>query len=218
MANLHVLAASLLLVGSQIAAAADPAVPSSGAMPYGPSAGYGYGPQPYAGGPNGAGYYGGSPYGGAGYGGAPYGGAGYGGAPYGAAPYGGAPYGGPRYGGGPYNGGGPFGGGGPFSGGSPFSGMPFMQSFDMSRRDSFNPMHPRVWGAGPQVWMDPTDPQDGMSQAWDDMMNAPARMGRVPPGWKAPTIDIPNPIDVGDEFEKNARRAPTIMRENFTFN
>ena len=35
-------------------------------------------------------------------------------------------------------------------------------------------------------------------------MNAPARMGRVPPGWKAPTIDIPNPIDVGDEFEKNA--------------
>jgi hypothetical protein len=93
-----------------------------------------------------------------------------------------------------------------------------MQSFDMSRRDSFNPMHPRVWGAGPQVWMDPTNPQDGMSQAWDDMMNAPARMGRVPPGWKAPTIDIPNPIDVGDEFEKNARRAPTIMRENFTFN
>jgi len=96
--------------------------------------------------------------------------------------------------------------------------MPFMQSFDMSRRDSFNPMHPRVWGAGPQVWMDPTDPQDGISQAWDDMMNAPARMGRVPPGWKAPTIDIPNPIDVGDEFEKNARRAPTIMRDNFTFN
>ena len=88
----------------------------------------------------------------------------------------------------------------------------------MSRRDSFNPMHPRVWGAGPQVWMDPTDPEDGMSQAWDDMMNAPARMGRVPPGWKAPTIDIPNPIDVGDEFEENARRAPTIMRDNFSFN
>jgi hypothetical protein len=191
MANLRVLAASLLLVGSQVAAAADPAVPPSGAVPYGPSAGYG--PQPYAGGP-------------------------YGG-PYGGGYYpGGAPYGGGPFGGGPFNGGGPFGGGGPFSGGSPFRGVPFMQSFDMSRRDSFNPMHPRVWGAGPQVWMDPTDPKDGMSQAWDDMMNAPARMGRVPPGWKAPTIDIPNPIDVGDEFEKNVRRAPTIMRENFTFN
>ena len=35
----------------------------------------------------------------------------------------------------------------------------------------------------------------------------------LPPGWKAPTIDIPNPIDVGDEFEKNARRAPNIIRD-----
>jgi hypothetical protein len=97
-------------------------------------------------------------------------------------------------------------------------GVPFMQSFDMSRPDSFNPMRPRVWGRGPQTWMNPYDPKDGLSDAWDDMMNAPSRMGRVPPGWKAPTIDIPNPIDVGDEFEKNARRAPHIIRDNFTFN
>ncbi|MCB1772837.1 MAG: hypothetical protein KDI88_04425 [Gammaproteobacteria bacterium] len=160
MSVFRVLAASLLLAGSQMATA----------QPYGPGPGFGpYGPG------------------------------------YGAGPYGG-PYGGP------YNGGGPFGGA------SPFRGVPFMQSFDMSRPDSFNPMRPRVWGAGPQVWMNPTDPKEGMSQAWDDMMNAPARMGRVPPGWKAPTIDIPNPIDVGDEFEKNARRAPYIMRDNFTFN
>lgn len=66
--------------------------------------------------------------------------------------------------------------------------------------------------------MTPWDPKEGMSDAWDDMMNAPHRMGRVPPGWKAPSIDVPNPIDVGDEFEKNARRAPRIMRDNFTFN
>jgi hypothetical protein len=112
----------------------------------------------------------------------------------------------------------PFGGGRGYRGNSPFSGVPFMQSFDMSRPDSFNPMRPRVWGAGPQTWLNPGDPKEGLSQAWDDMMNAPARMGRVPPGWKAPTIDIPNPIDVGDEFEKNARRAPHIMRDNFTFN
>ena len=193
MADLRVLAASLLLIGSQITAAEEAAAPSAPtAAPYGPPAGYNaYGPGPYNGG------YRGGPYGGG---------------PYGRGPYGnGARYGGP-YGGGPGYYGGRRGGNGPFSG------IPFMQSFDMSRPDSFNPMHPRVWGAGPQVWLDPTDPQDGMSQAWDDMMNAPARMGRVPPGWKAPTIDIPNPIDVGDEFEKNARRAPTIMRENFTFN
>ena len=193
MADLRVLAASLLLIGSQIAAAeqaATQAAPVPGAGYGAPAqAATGYGPGPYRAAPFNRGPYGGGPY-------------------YGARPYGGGPYGGP-YGGNRYYGN---------RGSGPFSGMPFMQSFDMSRPDSFNPMRPRVWGAGPQVWLDPTDPQDGMSQAWDDMMNAPARMGRVPPGWKAPTIDIPNPIDVGDEFEKNARRAPTIMRENFTFN
>jgi hypothetical protein len=200
MADLRVLAASLLLVGSQMAAA-EQAAPAPGVAPGGPPAGYGaYAPGPY--GPN---NYNRGPYGGGPYGGGPYGARPYAGGPFGGGPFTGGPYGGNRY----------YGGN---RGSGPFSGVPFMQSFDMSRRDSFNPMHPRVWGAGPQVWMDPTDPQDGMSQAWDDMMNAPSRMGRVPPGWKAPTIDVPNPIDVGDEFEKNARRAPTIMRDNFTFN
>lgn len=176
MAKFRVLAASVLLIGSQLAAA-DGYMPAPGAMPYGPPVGYAPGP-------------------------------------YGAGPFNGGPFNS-----GPFNGG-PFGGsyGRPYGGSGPFSGVPFMQSFDMSRPDSFNPMRPRVWGAGPQVWMNPTDPKEGMSQAWDDMMNAPARMGRVPPGWKAPTIDIPNPIDVGDEFEKNARRAPHIIRDNFTFN
>ena len=178
MASFKAIAASLLLIGSQVAGAESyPPMPAPGAMPYGgPGA---YGPRPYGGGPMG---------------------------------------GGPFNSGGPFGGGGPFNGGGPFGGGSPFRGVPFMQSFDMSRPDSFNPMRRRVWGAGPQVWMNPNDPQEGVSQAWDDMMNAPARMGRVPPGWKAPTIDIPNPVDVGDEFEKNIRRAPYIMRDNFTFN
>lgn len=177
MAILRVLAASMLLAGSQLAVAQG--VPMPGAMPYGPAP-YGAGPFP----------------------------GGFGG-PYGS------PYGGP-FGGGPF--GGPYNGGGPFGGGSPFRGVPFMQSFDMSRPDSFNPMHPRVLGRGPGAWMNPTDPKNSLSNAWDDMMNAPARMGRVPPGWKAPTIDIPNPVDVADEFEKNARRAPYIMRDNFTFN
>lgn len=214
MADLRVLAASLLLIGSPLASAEQTA-PQPAAAPQAAPA-YGYGQTPY----RAAGPYNRGPYNRGPYGGAPYGGPRYGGAPYGGGPFNGGPFGGNGYGGGPFNGG-PFGGNryyGGNRGSGPFSGVPFMQSFDMSRRDSFNPMHPRVWGAGPQTWMDPTDPQDGMSQAWDDMMNAPARMGRVPPGWKAPTIDIPNPIDVGDEFEKNARRAPTIMRDNFTFN
>jgi hypothetical protein len=184
MAILRVLAASLLVAGSQLAVAQG--MPGPGAMPYGPAP-YGAGPFP------------------GGFGG-PYG------SPYGGGPFSGGPFSGGPFGGGPYNGGGPFGGG------SPFRGVPFMQSFDMSRPDSFNPMHPRVLGRGPGAWMNPTDPKDSLSNAWDDMMNAPARMGRVPPGWKAPTIDIPNPVDVADEFEKNARRAPYIIRDNFTFN
>jgi hypothetical protein len=197
MADLRVLAVTALLLGSHMVAA-EQQTPAPGVAAGGPVPAYGaYRPGPYGGGP--------APFNRGPYGGAPYGGGPYSGGPYGGGPVNGMPFGGNRY----------YGGRG---GSGPFSGVPFMQSFDMSRRDSFNPMHPRVWGAGPQVWMDPTDPQDGMSQAWDDMMNAPARMGRVPPGWKAPTIDIPNPIDVGDEFEKNARRAPTIMRDNFTFN
>jgi hypothetical protein len=174
MSVFRVMAASLLLAGSQLATA----------QPYGPGPGY----APY-----------GQPMG--------YGPGAFGGVPYGGAPYGGGPFGG-----------GPFNGGGPFGGGSPMRGVPFMQSFDMSRPDSFNPMRREAWGAGPQYWMNPMDPKEGMSQAWDDMMNAPHRLGRVPPGWKAPSIDIPNPIDVGDEFEKNARRAPHIMRDNFSFN
>jgi hypothetical protein len=179
----RLMAAALLLAGSQLATA----------QPYGPPPGA-FGPGP--------GSYGGAPFAGG---------------PYGAGPYGGGPFGGGPFGGGPF-GGGPYNSGGPFGGASPFRGVPFMQSFDMSRPDSFNPMRRQVWGAGPQVWMNPTNPDDGLSQAWDDMMNAPARMGRVPPGWKAPTIDVPNPVDVADEFERNARNAPNIIRDNFTFN
>lgn len=178
MSNFRVLAASLLVLGSQLASAEQPAAPApyAGVPNYAPGPGV-YGPGPYNGGP-------------------------YARGPYGGGPFGGVPFGGGRYG----------------RGSGPFSGVPFMQSFDMSRPDSFNPFRRRAWGAGPQVWLNPMDPKEGMSQAWDDMMNAPARLGRVPPGWKAPTIDIPNPIDVGDEFEKNARRAPYIMRDNFSFN
>lgn len=194
MAKFRILAASMILAGSQIAAA-DQAVQPQGAAPHGAAPAYGYA----------AGPYGATPYNRG---------------PFNAGPFNGGPFNG-GFNRGPFNGG-PFGGGpfnrGGYGGGSPFSGVPFMQSFDMSRPDSFNPMRRRVWGAGPQVWLNPTDPKEGMSQAWDDMMNAPHYMGRVPPGWKAPTIDIPNPIDVGDEFEKNARRAPNIMRDNFTFN
>ena len=96
------------------------------------------------------------------------------GMPYGAGPYGRpGPYAMP-YGRGPYNNG-PWGGG-------PFNNGP-MNRF-----------------GNPSAWMNPSDPKGSMSNMWDDMLNAPSRMGKMPDGWTAPSISVPNPIDVGDEF------------------
>ena len=54
-----------------------------------------------------------------------------------------------------------------------------------------------IFGEGPSRWF---RGKDGMAQAWDDMMAAPSRMGRMPPGWYFPEISTPNPVDVGDQL------------------
>jgi hypothetical protein len=70
------------------------------------------------------------------------------------------------------------------------------------------------WGNDvPFRWIDPTDPRDSIGDMWDDALNAPNRMGRMPPGWTAPYISVPNPIDVEEEFERNARNFPDEMRK-----
>ena len=51
MVKFRVMAASLLLIGSQMASAED--APAPGAAPYGPMPGYGYAPGPYGGAPHG---------------------------------------------------------------------------------------------------------------------------------------------------------------------
>ena len=47
-----------------------------------------------------------------------------------------------------------------------------------------------------------------MSRNWDDMLNAPSRMGEMPGGWEAPSISAPNPVDVGDDIDNAARDLP----------
>ncbi len=47
--------------------------------------------------------------------------------------------------------------------------------------------------------------KEGMAQAWDDMLRAPSRMGRMPPGWYFPEISTPNPVDVGDQLGVGAK-------------
>ncbi len=69
------------------------------------------------------------------------------------------------------------------------------------------------WGNDvPFKWMDPSDPEESIANMWEDAINTPYNMGRMPPGWTAPQISVPNPIDVENEFERNFRNAPTEFR------
>lgn len=149
MASFRVLTASLLLLGSQIAAADGPVAPAPGVSPYGPPVGYAPGP------------YGGGPFGG-----------------------------GPFYGGGPY-------GGGPTA---VVRSMAVAPSTVAARSavcrscrastcralTASTRCGPRVWGAGPQVWLDPTDPKEGMSQAWGRHDERTASHGPCAAGLEGP--------------------------------
>jgi len=56
----------------------------------------------------------------------------------------------------------------------------------------------------PQRWMK-QGPKEGAGQVFDDFLDAPSRMGDIPPGVSAPTISVPNPIDVADELERGSK-------------
>ena len=63
-------------------------------------------------------------------------------------------------------------------------------------------------------WMD----KDWFGDSWDDMLNAPADMGEMPGGWSAPTVSVPNPVDVGDELGTAAEDVPSQMRNVYDEN
>lgn len=56
----------------------------------------------------------------------------------------------------------------------------------------------------PRRWMR-QGPKEGAGQVFDDFLDAPSRLGDMPGGWSAPTISVPNPIDVMDELEDGSR-------------
>ena len=69
----------------------------------------------------------------------------------------------------------------------------------------------KFWGrSGPSRWMNPN--KGNMEQGWDDMINAPSRMGEMPGGWTAPEVTVPNPIDMGDQVQENVEDLPDQMR------
>ncbi len=49
--------------------------------------------------------------------------------------------------------------------------------------------------------------------SWDDMINAPGRMGEMPGGWTAPEVTVPNPIDMGDQVQDNVKDLPEQIKD-----
>ena len=101
----------------------------------------------------------------------------------------------------------PWGGGNssmPWGGGN--NSMPWSRGNNRSGNNKF-------WGrSGPSTWMSPS--KDNWENSWDDMINAPSRMGDdMPGGWSAPEVTMPNPIDMGDQMQDNVRDLPDQMKD-----
>jgi hypothetical protein len=125
--------------------------------------------------------------------------------------------------------------------GNKFGGRNFGEEFWPGRGSVYEdalPMHgpwDRNWGkapwnrdyenmwepeGGPDKWFDFNDPKEGIANAWEDMLYTPNALGTMPGGWKAPSISVPNPVDVGDEFKNAARDMPDEMKnfsDGFTY-
>jgi len=70
----------------------------------------------------------------------------------------------------------------------------------------------KFWGdSGPSKWMNPN--KRNWENSWDDMINAPSRVGEMPGGWTAPEVSVPNPIDMGDQVQDNVQDLPDQMRD-----
>jgi hypothetical protein len=63
-------------------------------------------------------------------------------------------------------------------------------------------------------WMN----KDRFADGWDDMLNAPSDMGELPGGFTAPSVSVPNPVDVGEQFDDAARDAPEQLRNVYDEN
>ena len=95
---------------------------------------------------------------------------------------------------------------GPNSGPSAFN----TPGYNSNRRNNNGWNNNNFWGrSGPSTWMNPN--KNNMERGWDDMINAPSRMGEMPGGWNAPEVTMPNPIDMGDQMQDNVKDLPEQM-------
>lgn len=65
---------------------------------------------------------------------------------------------------------------------------PFLPNVNADRK--------KAWGDVRHIW--PDFYTDFTDEAWDKSINAPYDMGRMPGGWRAPSLSSPDPVTVGD--------------------
>lgn len=65
-----------------------------------------------------------------------------------------------------------------------------------------------AWGDERHIW--PDFYTDFTGDAWDKMINTPYDAGRMPGGWRAPSLSTPDPVTVSDAV---ANQMPPIMEE-----
>ncbi|NNJ49770.1 MAG: hypothetical protein HKP22_05320 [Gammaproteobacteria bacterium] len=89
---------------------------------------------------------------------------------------------------------------------------PGYNPYRSSRRNNSRWGSNKFWGdSGPKKWMSPN--KRNWEDSWDDMINAPSRMGEMPGGWTAPEVTVPNPIDMGDQVQDNMQDLPSQMKD-----
>ncbi len=66
----------------------------------------------------------------------------------------------------------------------------------------------KAWGDTRHIW--PDFYTDFTEEIWDQGVNAPYDVGRMPGGWRAPSLSSPDPVTVGDAV---MNQFPPMMEE-----
>ncbi|MEZ5537925.1 MAG: hypothetical protein R3F02_20160 [Thiolinea sp.] len=70
----------------------------------------------------------------------------------------------------------------------------------------------KPWGDTRYIW--PDFYTDFTGDFWDEMINAPYKMGYMPGGWRFPSLSSPDPVTVGDAV---VNQVPPILDESANF-
>jgi hypothetical protein len=91
---------------------------------------------------------------------------------------------------------------------------PVINTISNNRSTAGYPMRKKItkkkyaWGDERHIW--PDFYTDFTGDAWDNMLNAPYKAGRMPGGWRAPSLSTPDPVTVSDAI---TNQLPPIMEE-----